>query len=331
MNILVANNHLDTFGGTEKFTYALIEELSVRERLHVEYFTLRKGEVSDKIENVLSVKFMSMDKYDLILANHNSTVERIWNRGGLVIQTIHGLFNFIEKPSVFADRFVSISEEISVELSKRDIPSIVINNGINFSNIKRSPLNNQVKKLVSLSQSNIANNKIAIACKNLNIEFIRLDKFKDKVWNVYEVIKSADIAVGLGRSAYDAMACGRPVIVYDEREYNGSKADGYLPDNLFGSIKNNCSGRYYNKKFEVEDIENEILKYKITDGDILYNFSREHLNIEISVDRYLDYYKTMQKTLSSVKKYNIVRAIKKIRVLHPFLNFYSESQRSKVI
>ena len=329
MNILVTNNHLDTLGGTEKFTFDLIEELNSREEIDVEYFTLRKGIVSEKIESELGVRFMSKKKYDLILANHNSTVEKVW-KYGFTIQTIHGIFNFIEKPSVFADAYISISEEIQKNLAYRNIPSIIIYNGINHSKISNVSLNKTVKSLVSMSQSTIANNKIAKACSNLGIEFIRLDKFKDKVWDVYKIINRADIVVGLGRSAYDAMACGRPVIVYDEREYNGSKADGYLPDYLHSSIKNNCSGRYFKKEFTVKDIENEILKYKKVDGNMLKEFSIEHLNIKSSVNQYLKYYHEVSGN-NYFNKQSLLKRLKLLRVLGPFINLYNNSNRSKIL
>ena len=52
--ILVANNYLNNFGGSETFTYTLIEEL-LKRGFEVEYFTFEKGLFSDKIEKDLAV------------------------------------------------------------------------------------------------------------------------------------------------------------------------------------------------------------------------------------------------------------------------------------
>lgn len=47
--VLVANNHLKRVGGSETFTYTLIEAL-LKKGYEIEYFTFFKGEVSQRIE-----------------------------------------------------------------------------------------------------------------------------------------------------------------------------------------------------------------------------------------------------------------------------------------
>ena len=49
MKILLANNHLQKTGGTENYIYALAVELK-RQGHIVEYFTFRKGPVSELLE-----------------------------------------------------------------------------------------------------------------------------------------------------------------------------------------------------------------------------------------------------------------------------------------
>ena len=41
IDVLVATNHLNTLGGTETYTYTIIEELVKRENVNVEYFTIK--------------------------------------------------------------------------------------------------------------------------------------------------------------------------------------------------------------------------------------------------------------------------------------------------
>ncbi len=97
MDILVATNHLKSIGGTETYSYAIIEELKSR-GLNVEYFTFHKGLVSEKIERDLKVSFMKKRNYDLILANHYTTVDRLFGKG-FIIQTCHGIFPPLERPN----------------------------------------------------------------------------------------------------------------------------------------------------------------------------------------------------------------------------------------
>ena len=76
MNILIANNQLSYTGGTEKYTFALGEELK-RRKFNVEYFTFKKGQMSRIIEEKLQIPFFNGRNYDLILANHNSTINKL--------------------------------------------------------------------------------------------------------------------------------------------------------------------------------------------------------------------------------------------------------------
>ena len=134
MRILVANNQLNTLGGSETFTYTIIEEL-VDRGFFVEYFTFKFGFVSDKIEQELKVSFMSRKKYDLIFANHNTCVEKLYKLG-YVIQTCHGIFPKLEQPSIRANAYVSISTEVQNHLGVLGFPSILIYNSINLERFK---------------------------------------------------------------------------------------------------------------------------------------------------------------------------------------------------
>lgn len=293
MNILVANNSLKKVGGTESFSYTLIEELILR-GYQVEYFTFKKGIYSEFIEKNLGVQFMSRKKYHLILANHNTCVNFL-HKKGFIIQTCHGISPKVEQPSYNADAHVSISHEVQQHLAKNNLPSIVILNGINCNRFKPiKPIKNNLSSILSLSHSNSLNQKLQIICNNLNIHFLKLYKYSDNIFNVENYINKADLVVGLGRSSYESIACGRPVVIYDEREYNGCIGDGYLQNNIALSIIKNCSGRYYRIRYNINELQKEILKYNAEDSDKLRNFALYNLNIEYSVDRYLEYYREMQ-------------------------------------
>ena len=284
MNILITNHWLKRLGGSETFTYTLIGEL-VRQGHEVDLFTNVPGKVSKRIEKDFGVTQRLQDSYDLILANHHTTVSEV-HKLGKTVQTCHGVIPKLEQPSELAQIKVGISEETADHVATKHI----IWNGIDcnrFAPLK--PLNKRPNKLLSLVHSDKANIIIQKACVELGIEFNAIDKYKKQIWEIEEHINEADIVVSLGRGAYEAMACGRPVIVFDSRPYQDSLADGYVDKgNIMELMKFNCSGRRYRKVFGANELKKEILKYNSADAEFLRNFALEHLNIEKQVKKYLE-------------------------------------------
>lgn len=287
MNILVATNHLEKIGGTESYTYALVYEL-VKRGHNVEYFTFYKGEISDRIE-ALGVKFRSRFFYDLILANHYTTVDHLYKRG-YIIQTCHGTTIGVELPSSKANYHVAISQEVHDYLLKKGFQNSIIYNGINCNRFyPQKSASTKLKKILSLCQSEEANDLIKAACQQLGISFQKIDKYLDNVWDIENQINNADLVIGIGRSLYDAMACGRPVISFDCRSYSGNYGDGYLtPSTIYQSLNYNCSGRHSKKRWTSSTLIEEIRKYNANDGLFFRDFALSHLNIEHAVDQYLD-------------------------------------------
>ena len=299
--ILVANNHLKKVGGSETFTYTLIEAL-LKKGYEIEYFTFFKGEVSQRIERDLGVQFMSKPKYDLVLANHNTCVNYLSKRG-VTVQTCHGIFPKEEQPTKYADGHIGISKEVKDHLEGLGFNAEIIVNGINCDryNIK-TPINTELKSVLSLSQSEPANEKILAACKALGLNFSKFNKNENPVWHVEDMINEADLVLGLGRSAYEAMACGRAVVVFDERAYFQSYSDGYMTSSLVKQcVENNCSGRYSKLEFTTADLIEAFKKYKKEDGDALRALALTDFNIDIQIDKYLEYASTLSKKNSALK------------------------------
>ena len=293
MRILVGNNHLDKTGGTESYTFALATILKDI-GYEVEYFTFHKGLVSEKLERY-GIPFMSHNYYDLILANHTSVVEHLFLHG-FVIQTCHGVIPDLEQPSPFADMYVSISEEVRTHLQHLGVESDVMLNGIDCERFAPNiPIHQNLTCVLSLCQSDAANNFIKECCDSMSggeIEFILCNKFTDNVWEIEKQINRADLVVGIGRSLYDAMACGRCVISYDFRPYhNVAIGDGYITkNNIYQSIAYNCSGRGLNRTFTKEEFITELKKYNPDDGKWARSFALENLNMREAARRYIEYY-----------------------------------------
>lgn len=311
MNILVGNNHLKRTGGTENYTFALAVELQ-RIGHNVEYFTFERGEVSERLEK-LGIKFMSRDSYDFILANHVPVVEFLCGYG-FIIQTCHGIFPSLEQPSFMADKHVCVTSEIKNYLDGLGFKSQVIYNGIDCSRFTlKKPIAPYLTCILSLSQSDELNSFIKECCDDIGVKFLSCNKFIDNLWEIEEKINQSDMVIGIGRSLYDAMACGRCVISFDKRDYmNDAIGDGYLnEENIDKSIYYNCSGRGERKTFTKQEFKEELKKYNPKDGIWAREYAIKNLNVSESVKSYL----SLQDTYSEDAKDYLLMKLRRMGVI----------------
>ena len=292
MKILVGANHLDQLGGSETFTYTLVEELS-RRNLDVDVFTFHHGEVSDRIarlSRLISVQEITKNHYDLALISHNS-IFSINFKSKCSIQICHGvLAPSLEEPSFWADKYVAVSQHVAKHLSSNyDIESEVIGNVINCKRFDvRKPINKSIKRILSLSQAESTNKILRQIGAELDIEIIEFSKIGISTWNLEEIINEADLVVSIGRGVYESMACGRPVLIYDERTYNGAFGDGLVTLETFNeSAKFNCTGKRFRKIFTKESLIEEIKKYDSSISQSLRKKILEEFDVIKCIDRYL--------------------------------------------
>lgn len=287
MKILVGNNQLAKTGGTENYTFALASELK-RLGHSVEYFTFEQGEVSTLLEKE-GIHYKTSGQYDLVLANHNTVVQALYTCG-FTIQTCHGTIPTLEQPSPLADAYVAISEEVRDYLQSLGFKSTIIPNGIDCRRFSPgTPPSPTLTAVLSLSQSSEANNFIKKCCEKAGLKFLQSNKFTDNIWSVEDLINSCDLVVGLGRSVYDALACGRCAVVYDYRAYMGEfLGEGMLtPDNIAEAMKCNCSGRRGRLKFDEEAFIREMRQYSPELASWGREYALKHLNIEEAARKYL--------------------------------------------
>ncbi|HDZ85462.1 MAG TPA: glycosyltransferase [Candidatus Moranbacteria bacterium] len=294
LNILLTNNHLFGLGGSETYLYAMAKELHKRGH-NIEIFTLNPGPVAARMEEfATTVTTEPKAEYDLILINHKTCLERLKNTTGFKVFTSHGIYPELEQPEIGANAYVGISEEVVDHIIKKSFKAKLIRNGIDchrFSPTKQ--INKNLVSVLSLCQREEATKKLKEACEFLGLQFNSVPTDREKrVWNIEELINNADLVVGLGRGAYEAMACGRAVIIYDERSYDSIQgADGIvIPDNADEVAKNNFSGRRFKKKFTVHNLIAEMEKYDPVMGEFNRKYALENFNIEKQVDKYLELY-----------------------------------------
>lgn len=137
-----------------------------------------------------------------------------------------------------------------------------------------------------------ANDVLRTICNDCGVEFESLyGKF---VFNVEDKINSADLVVGVGRSLLDAMACGRPVVSFDDRFYYNTRMMGYgyiTPDKFSKYEIDSFTANDIKKTLNKLELAKEIfLNYNANDGKVNRKFIEENYNISKTVDAYLKIY-----------------------------------------
>ena len=292
MKILVGNNAMADPGGSETYSYAIIKEL-IEQGHEVECVTKRRGMVSRKLADLGVPVYTSSitGKYDIALLSHSTSIALSRNVKAFKIQTCHGVYPKLEQPVGGMDAYISISEEVQDYLKVKKINSTLIRNGIDCERFKPiKSIKKKVKTILSLSHSEELNQLLYTVCANAGIKLIIQNKYKKPIWDIESIINEVDLVVSLGRGAYEAMACGRNVLILDNRGYvkGGAIGDGLATHlTLPYFLKNNCSGRFTKKSFVYNDLVVELFNYSKKNGNKLRKFVLQNLNIKKQVNQYL--------------------------------------------
>ena len=294
MRILVGNNALAAIGGSETYTYTIVEEL-VRRNHDVSCIAPRiKGIVAWKIKE-LGVPVYNRpikQEFDLILMSHSTSIGMIKGCKGFKVQTCHGIYPRVEQPVAGMDAYVAISEEVKHHLSTKGYESTLITNGVNCGRFSaKRDISDSLGSILSLSHNKIVNDFLVEICDELGHNLVLRNKFHKPKWNIEDYIDQADLVVSLGRGCYESMAMGRNVIIYDNRKYShqGSIGDGFVTlENIGKYLQNNCSGRYSKRSFTKDEFIAELSKYDQSTGENLRQYALNNLNIRTQVEKYLN-------------------------------------------
>jgi glycosyltransferase involved in cell wall biosynthesis len=290
MQILVGQNHLDTLGGSETFTYTLIKGLK---KLGHDVELLvgqpnRLGIMSDKIEDDFKIRANRLTtSYDACFLSHQSSVKSYisYLKGqplNNVFQIVHGTIPPEEQPVIHNGlKYIAISKEVQNYLkTKYGLDSVYISNFVDLDRFNFKQTRPQLKSCLSLSQSSSFNEILAEICKKKNIIFYSNNKFTNPIFDIENQIYKADLVFSLGRGCYESMACGRNVIVADHRPYQNSYSDGFLTQaNYYNFHENNCSGRKMKIPTTEEFLINELEKYDQNYGYELRQVALKSLNM----------------------------------------------------
>ena len=294
MKFLVSNNTFSFTGGSETYAYCVISALK-RHGYDVDAFTT--GEVTmvgDEIRklgvNIFTTELHKV--YDVALSSHLSTTKYTHQVADVSIQTCHGIYPALEQPDTNVTKLVSISQEVNDHIESKGLTSTTIHNGVDCDRFKPiKPINKKLKKVLSLAHDQGVNKLLKDTCRRVGIDFEWHNKYINPIFNIEDKIQQADLVVTLGRGAYESMACGRPVLVLDNRGYSGQGmiGDGILTiENIDKSLENNCSGRALKKHFNEKLLIDEFQKYNYELGEFSREYALDKFNIDKQLLKYIE-------------------------------------------
>jgi glycosyltransferase involved in cell wall biosynthesis len=290
VRVLVANHHLAQRRGSEVFTETLVREL-LRRGHAVDVFAFVFGEVASRLPaevRLVSREALERETYDLALISHN-TCQRAVGRRAPVVVTCHGTVPAEEQPCGGADRYVAVSSEVADHLRSSGFDATIILNGVDCERF--SPAGSpspELRRVLLLSNYDGAIPIVREACDRAGVEFRRVGGAHG-CEDIAAAINGSDLVVTVGRGVYEALACGRNVVVFDRRDYDAVQgADGFVtPERLPAMIRCNCSGRAFGMRWGVDELADAFTAYDPALAGAHRAFAVEHFDVRKSADRYL--------------------------------------------
>jgi glycosyltransferase involved in cell wall biosynthesis len=246
MKILLANYDLEKRSGSEMWTLTMFNYLS---RFHeVDVFVPPSG------FNAMIGSWADREQeYDLALVNHNICLEELaeWDIKRRIF-TSHGPIPELEQPIPGADVYVAVSEEVHANLTSKGFFSHVIRNPIDTNYFTPAPVNPELRNI--LWMNNRAPNIELIEKVSQGFEYRIQTGWAD---GVKENIQWADLVMTSGRGIYEALSCGKNVMVV-----NWCGVDGMVTRENIEKLRTvNCSGRYYNQFWGPDRMREEFKRY----------------------------------------------------------------------
>lgn len=300
--ILITTSH-NRLTGVTTFNYTLGEKLKqLGYDLHFYIATIESASplVQDqftKLGKVFSYDQAPLYQYDILIFSDNVTQNRFKKYTGKKIFIVHGLVEKAFLPILeLSDKIFCVSSFMT-DYYQQKFRNTKIESIPNFINTKRFKIESKIsEKLQSVLildfrfGSTYAQAVQKIADKlHFKLTVHGVNYIENPVWEIEKLINQHDLIVAYGRSAYEAMACGRNVIVFGK---NGG--DGFMNlETLPLSFARNCSGwglRRLPKDVDsnLELMETEFLKYDSGLGNSLRNEIVTRASIDSQIQRFID-------------------------------------------
>lgn len=282
-SIVLAQDKFEFIGGT---TTLLVDMASALLRIgdyKIYYWSTDFGKhsITEEWFKVHNVEMYLGQPVDLAITCQQTATMFFLNKCK-VLQLLNSKFTSLEYP-VSGALHISVSHEIRDFVKQKfGEETQVILNGIDLDRYKPNGKLNNIPRVLSICQGN--DKLLEQACNEFGLEFKSVPKnVGGRIWNVEDLIKDSDIVVGIGRSAYVGMACGKCVISWDNRNLNPNTGCGYIePNRFFDYAVTNFTGRGFEPIDTVDKLKNELTKYNTEDGMLLRKIAEQHLNADIN-------------------------------------------------
>jgi len=288
---ILAINH---YTGVTTWAYELIKglnqfDIDVVFLSNNPYLISEKEYVKDvsQYANVIS----SLDfnkKYDVVLL-HNTDHEDVAKRiGENTIFVSHSSMVDNAKPKLKHSKHITVSGRSKYVLGA----DMFILNGIDLNKFKSNKLLNKIPKKCLYHNRFRPQKFVYEACEELNI---KLDYWSVIEKDVTKRIGESDFVMGYGRSVYEAMSMGKPVLVFGHNSpinknrlnetgissnIQGGFSDGWVDESNFKEmLHRNCCG--WDKKIYIDnknDMINMIKGYDYKMGDVNRTLAEKHLS-----------------------------------------------------
>ena len=167
---------------------------------------------------------------------------------------------------------------ISKRTQKAVNADVVIHNGIDLRRFRPTKFpKTPPQKALNIFRG-IPNYSIYKSCVNLNIEYKHIAGSE----NVDDQIKNYDIIIGYGRSAYEGMASGKPVLIHGP-----FGTDGWIKSKNFEEfLYRNCSGWTGEAFPNLQELTELLQEYDAADGQINRRLAEKYLDAEDMINKF---------------------------------------------
>ncbi|MFV0457116.1 MAG: glycosyltransferase [Pseudomonas sp.] len=202
--------------------------------------------------------------------------------------------------------YICVSEEALAKIPQDAKSKRVIFNGVSPDDYCRRRVSGGVERVYSLSHSDDLNARLKALCDRHGLEFLSNNKFTSPSMDIRQNLEWADLVVGVGRSAYEAAMYGRPVLLLDQRSYNGcALSDGLFHENFMGAIKSNCSGRKYRLILSDDDVLSSFKGIGVGCGELSREVALEFFSLPDKAASILEFYEEIRREYGGISSFPV--------------------------